>query len=43
MNKTENKTKKTYVKPETEVVNMELENPILQSSGEDFGNGGFFG
>lgn len=42
MNK--NRTKEPYVKPEAEIVNLELEQPILVSSGDyDFGNGGFWG
>ncbi len=36
----DNKVKKTYVKPETEVVDLNNELPILCSSGSDFGNGG---
>ncbi len=39
----ENKVKKTYVKPECEIVKMELEKPILDSSAPDFGNGGTWG
>lgn len=41
----ENKTKEPYVKPESEVVELELEQPILSGSGTapDFGPGGFWG
>lgn len=41
----ENKTKEPYVKPESEVVALELEQPILSGSGTapDFGPGGFWG
>ncbi len=43
----ENKAKKTYVKPESEVIYMELEKPILSDSGNgyglDFGGGGTWG
>ncbi len=37
--------KKAYVKPEFEVVNMELEKPLLTGSGNgtDFGGGGTWG
>ncbi len=40
----DNKVKKTYVKPETEVVDLNNELPILcsSSSGENFGNGGYW-
>lgn len=41
MNDTEAKEK--YVKPESEIVELELEQPILQASGSDFGNGGYWG
>lgn len=41
MNDTE--TKKKYVKPECEIVELELEQPLLSSSGPDFRNGGFWG
>ncbi len=33
-------SKEAYVKPETEVVKLELEQPILTGSGNNFGNGG---
>ncbi len=36
----ENETKKPYVKPEFEVVNLELEQPILTASAPGFDNGG---
>lgn len=36
----ENKTKETYVKPESEIINIEVEQPILEGSAPDFGNGG---
>ena len=37
----ENITKETYIKPESEIVNIEVEQPILSAS--DFGDGGYFG
>ncbi len=39
----ENGTKEKYVKPESEIVKLELEQPILSGSGADFGNGGRWG
>ena len=39
----ETETKEKYVKPESEIVELELEQPILTASGPDFGNGGFWG
>ncbi|MDE6549600.1 MAG: hypothetical protein K2L22_11450 [Muribaculaceae bacterium] len=40
----ENNTKETYVKPESEIINIEVEQPILSGSNGDtapnFGNGG---
>lgn len=39
----EKKAKKAYVKPEFEVVNMELEKPLLSGSGYNPGNGGVWG
>lgn len=41
MNDTE--TKEKYVKPESEIVELELEQHILNASGSDFDNGGFWG
>ncbi len=41
MNNKENK--ETYVKPESEIVNLELEQPILQASGPNFEDGGYWG
>ncbi len=38
----ENKAKKAYVKPEFEVVNMELEKPLLSASAPGYGDGGIF-
>lgn len=35
--------KETYVKPESEIVNMELEQPILSGSDYDYNNGGRWG
>lgn len=35
--------KETYVKPKTEVVKMELEQPVLTGSAPDYGNGGRWG
>ncbi len=37
-----NKVKKAYVKPEFEVVNMELEKPLLDASAPNFGDGGIW-
>ena len=34
-------TKEKYVKPESEIINIEVEQPILSAS--DFGDGGYFG
>ena len=31
------------MKPESEIVNLELEQPILNGSGSDFDNGGYWG
>ena len=39
----ENKTKETYVKPESEIINIEVEQPILTGSAPDFGDGGYIG
>ncbi len=40
----ENRTKKAYIKPEFEIVNLELEQPILSASGDyDYRNGGRWG
>lgn len=36
----ENKTKETYVKPESEIINIEVEQPILVGSAPDYDNGG---
>ncbi len=36
-------TKETYVKPESEIINIEVEQPILSASAPDFGNGGRWG
>lgn len=41
MNDTE--TKEKYIKPESEIVDLELEQPILTASGPDFRHGGFWG
>lgn len=35
-----NKTKETYIKPVSEIVNLELEQPILTGSADNFRNGG---
>ncbi len=41
MNENEKESKQPYVKPESEIVELELEQPILtQSGGYDYGNGG---
>ena len=39
----ENKTKETYDKPVSEIINIEVEQPILSGSAPDFGNGGRWG
>lgn len=39
----ENKAKEPYIKPESEIVDLELEQPILTGSAPDFGNGGRWG
>ena len=39
----ENKTKETYVKPESEIINIEVEQPILNGSAPDYSNGGGWG
>lgn len=41
MNETE--TKKTYIKPETKIIELKLEQPILSGSAPNFGNGGYWG
>ncbi len=38
----ETKIKKPYVKPEIEILNLELDQPILTGS-YDFGDGGYWG
>lgn len=35
--------KETYVKPVSEIVNIEVEQPILSGSAPDFGDGGRWG
>ena len=35
--------KETYVKPVSEIVDLELEQPILSGSAPDFDNGGTWG
>lgn len=37
---TQPSSKKVYVKPEIEIIKLELEQPILTGSAPDFGNGG---
>ncbi len=39
----ENKPKKPYTKPASEIVILKLEQPILGSSAPDFGDGGSWG
>lgn len=39
----DNKTKETYVKPVSEIVKLELEQPILSGSAPDYQNGGGWG
>lgn len=36
----EKRTKEPYVKSQSEIVELELEQPILSGSAPDFGNGG---
>ena len=36
----ENNTKETYIKPESEIINIEVEQPILVGSADDYENGG---
>ena len=43
MNDTETKIKKEYIKPEAEIISLELEQPILTGSGGNFDNGGYWG
>ena len=38
-----NYVKETYVKPQSEIIELELEQPILNGSAPDFGNGGRWG
>lgn len=38
----ESETKEIYVKPESEIINLELEQPILSGSGSNFGDGGYW-
>lgn len=39
----ENNTKETYIKPESEIINIEVEQPILSGSAPDYSNGGRWG
>ena len=39
----ENMTKETYIKPESEIINIEVEQPILDGSAPDFYDGGGWG
>lgn len=39
----DNNTKEKYLKPESEIINIEVEQPILDGSAPDFGNGGRWG
>lgn len=39
----ENKTKEPYIKPESEIIDIELEQPILSGSAPNFDNGGRWG
>lgn len=41
MNETE--TKKPYIKPETKIIELKLDQPILTGSAPNFGNGGYWG
>ncbi|MDE6017552.1 MAG: hypothetical protein K2G85_01935 [Muribaculaceae bacterium] len=42
-NMKENKAKETYVKPESEIVELELEQPILGGSAPNWEDGGTWG
>ena len=35
--------KDVYIKPESEIVDLDLEQPVLTGSGDDFGHGGWWG
>lgn len=37
------KKKETYLKPQSEIIYLELEQPILVGSAPDFDNGGHWG
>lgn len=39
----DNSTKKPYEKPSFETIRLELEQPLLDASAPDFGNGGKWG
>lgn len=39
----QNLTKEKYVKPESEIINIEVEQPILSGSAPDYDNGGRWG
>lgn len=39
----EEKRKETYIQPKSEIVKLELEQPILTGSAPGFGDGGFWG
>lgn len=39
----ETKAKETYIKPKSEIIHLELEQPILKASGSDFSDGGYWG
>ena len=39
----ENTAKEIYVKPQSEIVNIEVEQPILSGSAPDYDNGGRWG
>ena len=36
-------TKETYIKPESEIINIEVEQPILDGSTTNYTNGGGWG
>lgn len=39
----ENEAKEAYIKPESEIVELELEQPILTASAPNFDDGGYWG
>lgn len=43
LGETTSTSKEQYVKPESEIVKLELEQPILTASAPNFGSGGHWG